>query len=101
MGEQGLISGVAGGSAASLAYLIWVWLDEREIPCRVQADFVGSERILGRDVLNRLDALFRGPSAEVVVNPRRAQLAERLAPWTAQRKGKASAINVRRAVAEG
>ena len=35
----------------------------------LQADFVGSERILGRDVLNRLEIEFRGPVGEVVVNP--------------------------------
>jgi hypothetical protein len=35
----------------------------------IQADFVGSERILGRDVLNQLEILFRGPAAEVVFNP--------------------------------
>jgi hypothetical protein len=35
----------------------------------LQADFVGNERILGRDVLNRLEILFRGPSGELVVNP--------------------------------
>ena len=40
-----------------------------DYPCRLQADFVGSERILGRDVLNRLEILFRGPVGEVVVNP--------------------------------
>ena len=38
-------------------------------PCRLQADFGGTERILGRDVLNRLDVLFRGPAREVVINP--------------------------------
>jgi hypothetical protein len=53
---------VAGSSAATLAFLIWAWLDGREYPCRLQADFVGSDRILGRDVLNRLEVLFRGPS---------------------------------------
>ena len=68
-GVQGLISGVAGGSVATLAFQIWAWLDGQEYPCRLQADFVGSERILGRDVLNRLEILFRGPAAEVVVNP--------------------------------
>ena len=36
---------------------------------QLQADFAGQERILGRDVLNRLDMLFRGPTGEVVVNP--------------------------------
>jgi hypothetical protein len=66
---QGLISGVAGGSAATLAFRIWVWLDGQEYPSRLQADFVGGERILGRDVLNRLEILFRGPVGEVIVNP--------------------------------
>ena len=68
-GVQGLISGVAGGSSATLAFQIWALLDGQEYPCRLQADFVGSERILGRDVLNRLEMLFRGPTGEVVVNP--------------------------------
>jgi len=68
-GVQGLISGVAGSSAATLAFRIWAWLDGQEYPCRLQADFVGHERILGRDVLNRLELLFRGPVGEVVVNP--------------------------------
>jgi hypothetical protein len=30
---------------------------------------VGHERILGRDVLNRLDILFRGPVGELIANP--------------------------------
>lgn len=68
-GVQGLLSGVAGGAAATLAFSVWAWLDGHEYPCRLQADFAGSERILGRDVLNRLDVLFRGPAGEVVVNP--------------------------------
>ena len=68
-GVQGLIGGVAGSSAATLAFLIWAALDGQEYPCRLQADFVGTERILGRDVLNRLEILFRGPVGEVVVNP--------------------------------
>ncbi len=69
LGVQGLISGIAGSSAATLAFQIWAQLDGQEYPCRLQADFVGRERILGRDVLNRLDILFRGPVGEVVVNP--------------------------------
>ena len=68
-GVQGLISGVAGGSAAKLAFQVWAVLDAQEFACRLQADFAGSERILGRDVLNRLEILFRGPASEVVVNP--------------------------------
>ena len=46
-----------------------VWLDGQEYPCRLQADFASHERILGRDVLNRMDVLFRGPAGEVVVDP--------------------------------
>src|SRR5439155_10723847 len=45
------MSGVAGGLAMSLLFPIWVFLDGQEYPCRLQADFVGRERILGRDVL--------------------------------------------------
>ncbi|MBI1831482.1 MAG: hypothetical protein HYR84_08535 [Planctomycetes bacterium] len=69
LGAQTLIGGIAGGSAASLAFQIWAFLDGILFPCRLQADFVGSERILGRDVLNRLDVLFRGSAGEVVINP--------------------------------
>jgi hypothetical protein len=68
-GVPGVISGVAGGMAVTIGFLIWVWLDGHEYPCQLQADFAGQERILGRDVLNRLDVLFRGPAGEVVVNP--------------------------------
>jgi hypothetical protein len=69
MGVQGLISGIAGGTAATLAFQIWTEIDGQEFPCRMQADFDGSERILGRDVLNRTEVLFRGPIGEVVINP--------------------------------
>lgn len=68
-GKPGLIGGVAGSSASTLVYLIWVWLDGQEFACRLQADFAGDERILGRDVLNSVDVLFRGPAGEVVINP--------------------------------
>jgi hypothetical protein len=69
LGVPGVISGVAGGVAVTIGFLIWVWLDGQEYPCQLQADFAGRERILGRDVLNRLEVLFRGPSGEVIVNP--------------------------------
>jgi hypothetical protein len=68
-GIPGAISGVAGGTAVTIGFLIWVWLDGQEYPCQLQADFAANERILGRDVLNRMDVLFRGPSGEVIVNP--------------------------------
>jgi hypothetical protein len=69
LGVPGMISGVAGGRAMTIGFLIWVSLDGQEYPCQLQADFAGQERILGRDVLNCLDILFRGPAREVVVNP--------------------------------
>ena len=69
LGVPGVISGVAGGMAVTMGFLIWVWLDGKEYPCQLQADFAGQERILGRDVLNRLEMLFRGPTGEVIVNP--------------------------------
>jgi hypothetical protein len=68
-GVPGRIGGVGGSSAATLAFLTWVWLDGRECSCRLQADFAGRERILGRDVLNQVEVLFRGPAGVVVVNP--------------------------------
>jgi hypothetical protein len=69
IGVPGVITGVAGGMAVTIGFLIWVWLDGQEYPCQLQADFAGQERILGRDVLNRLEMLFRGPTGEVIVNP--------------------------------
>jgi hypothetical protein len=44
-------------------------MDGQEYPCRLQADFIGKERIRGRDVLNRLEVLFRGPASELIVSP--------------------------------
>jgi len=63
------MGGVAGCTASTLLFRVWVYVDGQEHPCRLQADFQGHERILGRDVLNRLETFFRGPSGEVVVNP--------------------------------
>jgi hypothetical protein len=68
-GTPGRITGVGGTAMVTLGFLIWVWLDGQEYPCRLQADFYNPDRILGRDVLNRLEVLFRGPAGEVVVNP--------------------------------
>ena len=69
VGVSGLMSGIGGAGAATIAFPAWVWLDGQEYPCQLQADFAGHERILGRDVLNRLEILFRGPVGEVIVNP--------------------------------
>jgi predicted aspartyl protease len=68
-GVPGIIGGVGGSRAATVVFQVWAWLDGTEYPCRLQADFLGSERILGRDVLNQLEVLFRGPAGEVVINP--------------------------------
>jgi hypothetical protein len=68
-GVQSLLGGIAGGSVASLTFQMWARLDGQDYPCRLHADFSGGERILGRDVLNRLEVLFRGPAGEVIVNP--------------------------------
>lgn len=69
VGVSGVMGGIGGPAAATIGFPAWVWLDGHEYPCQLQADFVGQERILGRDVLNRLDVLFRGPAGEVIVNP--------------------------------
>lgn len=68
-GQRGQIGGIGGGRTVTLSFLAWARLDGSDFPCRLQADFAGSERILGRDVLNQLDLLFRGPSGEVIVGP--------------------------------
>jgi hypothetical protein len=69
LGRPGWMGGLAGGNAPTLFFRIWVFVDGKEFPCRLQADFIGHERILGRDVLNRMEMLFRGPANELVVNP--------------------------------
>ena len=68
-GVPGLIGGVGQSSAVTLVFSAWAFVDGTDYRCRLQADFTGDERILGRDVLNKMDVLFRGPTGEVVVNP--------------------------------
>ena len=68
-GVPGLMSGVAGGSAPTFGFLVWVHLDGQEYQCQLHADFVGNERIPGRDVMNSLEVFFRGSSGEIIVNP--------------------------------
>jgi hypothetical protein len=68
-GVPGLMGGVGGSAAPTVVFQVWAHLDGSDYACRLQADFVGQERILGRDVLNRLDLLFRDPAREVVINP--------------------------------
>lgn len=68
-GAPGLMGGVGATAVATVVFPAWGHLDGNTYPCRLQADFTGRERILGRDVLNRLEVLFRGPAGEVVINP--------------------------------
>jgi predicted aspartyl protease len=68
-GVPGLMGGVGQTVVVTVVFPAWAYLDGASYPCRLQADFIGQERILGRDVLNRLEILFRGPTREVVVNP--------------------------------
>jgi hypothetical protein len=68
-GRPGQIGGVAGWATPTVFFRIWVQIDAQEYPCRIHVDFTGGERILGRDVLNRVEMLFRGPTNEIVVNP--------------------------------
>ncbi len=68
-GTPAVMSGVAGGSATTVVFQVWARLDGSDHPCQLQADPTGAERILGRDVLNLVEVLFRGPAGEVVVNP--------------------------------
>lgn len=63
------ISGVGGGVIKTSEYAIWVVLDGSEHECRLTVDTAGGDRIIGRDVLKHLDVLFRGPAAEVIINP--------------------------------
>jgi len=64
-----LMGGVGGSSSSTIVFQAWVHLDGQEYTPRLQVDFQGTERILGRDVLNQLDLIFRGPSRETIVNP--------------------------------
>ncbi|MBI2969176.1 MAG: hypothetical protein HYY36_00350 [Gammaproteobacteria bacterium] len=68
-GVPGLIGGVGGSSMGTIVWAAYATIDGTEYPCWLQADFEGSERIIGRDVLNQLEVLFRGPVREVVINP--------------------------------
>ena len=68
-GAPGLMGGVGETVVATVVFPAWAHLDGTTYPCRLQADFSGHERILGREVLNRLEVLFRGPALEVVLNP--------------------------------
>jgi hypothetical protein len=54
-GASGVMGGVGHTAVPTVAFPAWACLDGSSFPCRLQADFTGHERILGRDALNRLD----------------------------------------------
>ena len=62
-----MMGGLAGGMAPTLMYNAVIYINGQEYPCRLHADFVGHERILGRDILNQLRVLFHGPALELVL----------------------------------
>lgn len=68
-GLPGHVVGVGGSVTATYLFHMYVWLDGQECPCVIRVASGQRERLLGRDVLNQMDVLFRGPSGEVVVNP--------------------------------
>lgn len=68
-GAPGLMGGVGESAIPTVVFQAWAYLGGAEYPCRLQADFTGRERILGRDVLNCLEILLRGPIREIVINP--------------------------------
>lgn len=68
-GQPGVMAGVGGTATTTICFGIWARIDGQDYRCKLLVDFTGTERILGRDVLNSLEILFRGPSGEVVINP--------------------------------
>jgi predicted aspartyl protease len=66
-GIPSLMAGVGQSAVATLAFPVWVFLSTKAHPCLLQADFDGRERILGRDVLNRLSVCFDGPGQVVAI----------------------------------
>ena len=69
LGIPSVMAGIGATFKGTFVFNIWVELDCQEYRCRVHTDLSGTERILGREVLNQLEILFRGPAGEVVVNP--------------------------------
>ena len=63
------MGGVAGGAAPTLHFRVWVHVMGKNFRVAFKRTFVGNERILGRDVLNQLEILFRGPTGELVIGP--------------------------------
>jgi len=67
--RAGVIGGVGGSLIHTMEFSVWISVEGSEVPCQVHFDPSSDERILGRDFLNSLDVLFRGPAAEVIINP--------------------------------
>ena len=65
----GVSSGVVGSSVTTLIYRAKAEIDGNRYPALIQPVPGGQERIVGRDVLNRLRVLFDGPRAQLIVDP--------------------------------
>jgi predicted aspartyl protease len=68
-GVPAVMGGINSSTVTTVYFWIWVVLDGQEYKCRAHVDFMGDERILGRDVLNFMDILLRGPCREAIINP--------------------------------
>ncbi len=64
-----MLGGVGQLSTATVAFAAWACIENTAHPCRIHGEVGGRERILGRDVLNRIDVLFRATTGEVILNP--------------------------------
>jgi predicted aspartyl protease len=65
----GMAGGVLGATVTTLIYHGKVEIDGQRYSALIQPIPAGTERILGRDVLNQQRVLFDGPAGQVVVDP--------------------------------
>jgi hypothetical protein len=65
----GITSGVYGAGITALFYRAKAEVAGRHYAALIQPVAGATERIMGRDVLNQLRALFDGPAGEVVIDP--------------------------------
>ena len=67
------MGGVGQSSTATLAFSVWACLDGNVYRCRVHGDFRGADRILGRDVLNKIGRIVSwrkwGSGCEPLIAP--------------------------------
>jgi hypothetical protein len=61
--------GGLGSMTSTYLYQVFAKVDGVDYPCRLHVNHFTRDRILGRDILNQLDILFRGPAKETIINP--------------------------------